>query len=557
MKRFGLRWALLAALVAAAAAQADVMLPKVFGSHMVLQRDAKLPFWGWADAGEQVSVKPGDGAAVTATTGRDGKWKLELPPAAAGGPFTVVVQGNNTITLDDVLVGEVWLCSGQSNMQMVVASCINWDAEKAAGDHPQIRQLGVPLVPAPFPTDDLPGAPKWTVCTPDTVGGFTACGYFMARELEKQLKVPIGLLNSSWGGTLIEPWIPPVGYAAVPETKAWLDRVLLADPHTESYKTTLGNYLTKLDAWTAKAKAALAAEGVLDPAPAYPGGLRPITDQVEQNKQQQPTALYNDMIHPLIPYAMRGAIWYQGESNRWDGMLYAAKMQALIRGWRQLWAQGDFPFYYVQIAPFHYGDQPPTKLPEFWEAQAALLGREPNTGEVVTNDIGELPDIHPKNKQEVGRRLALLALRNTYGRNDVVCQGPTYKSMTIEGGKVRLEFDNVGSGLASRDGKPLDWFRIIGTDTGWLDATAEIDGNAVVVSAPDVKQAAAVTFAWTELAMPNLMNKEGLPARPFRCGEVPDTLTAKAPESKGYALVYDLDLAKLGANPAYDVDHHT
>lgn len=536
-------------------ARADVTLPRIFGSHMVLQRDVPIPVWGTADAGETVTVTAGDKPPIKTTAGPDGKWMAKLPAMPAGGPITVTIRGKNEIVLEDVLIGEVWLCSGQSNMEWVVGGCQNAEQEIAAADFPMIRHFKVEKKPEGFPATDVPSAKQWEVCSPQTVGAFTACGYFMARHLHKELGVPIGLINSSWGGTLIEPWTPPVGFEMTAELKGLLERVRLADPKSAEHKAKLGEYLQLVEAWLAQAREALPAEKPLPALAPYPSELKPMTDQVASNQHQQPTALYNGMIHGLIPFAFRGAIWYQGESNHREGMLYAAKMEALVGGWRKLWGR-DFPFLYVQIAPYRYGDEPPQYLPEFWEAQAAAL-KIPGTGMVVPNDIGDFSNIHPKNKQEVGRRLALLALKRTYGRADLVAEGPTFKKLDIERDRLRVEFDNVGGGLTSRDGKPLNWFKIIGEDTDFEDAEAAIEGSAVILRSPKVPKPVAVQFAWHKAAEPNLQNKEGLPARPFRAGNVPkrDLLALRIAESKDYTLALELDLSKLAHDIAYDTDN--
>jgi sialate O-acetylesterase len=273
---------------------------------------------------------------------------------------------------------------------------------------------------------------------------------------------------------------------------------------------------------------------------------------------QHPTALFNGMIHPLCPLPLRGAIWYQGESNSGEGRLYTERMKALVGGWRRIWGEGDFPFYFVQIAPYNY-DGNPEVIAEFWEAQAAAAQAIPNAAMAVINDIGNLKDIHPANKQEVGRRLALLALACTYRQADLVCSGPTFKALSVEADKLRVSFDHAQGGLASRDGQPINWFEIIDADEGgFVKADARSDGAAVLLSAPEVKHPVAMRFAWSKLAEPNLMNAAGLPAGAFRAGPVPkrDLLALKVPEAKDYQLVYDLDLAKLGPNITYDVDNH-
>ncbi len=524
----------------------EVRLPGIFGPHMVLQRDVELPVWGWADPGEKVAVRLGERAAVETTADARGKWSVKLPPAPAGGPLVMQVRGTNQVVLDDVLVGEVWLCSGQSNMQWLVNQSQNIEEELAAAQYPKIRHITIPRAAHPFPVDDVKA--DWQTCSPETVGQFSAAAYFFGRELHQELGVPVGLINSSWGGTRIEPWTPPVGFT-LDEALADIHRqVLLTRPSSELYKQTLRAYLDTAVAWLKTAEQGLREETVLEPMPVYPQELRPFTSH------QQPTMLYNAMIHPLMPFAIQGAIWYQGESNHAEGPLYTKKMLALIEGWRKVW-QSDLPFYYVQIAPYQYGNENPFILAEFWEAQAAALAI-PDTGMAVINDIGNIADIHPKNKQEVGRRLALLALANTYGRKDLVASGPTFRSMEIDGRRIRIRFDNVGGGLASRDGKPLSRFELIGKETDFVPAEAVIDGDTVVVSSPEVEDPMAIRFAWHKLAEPNLMNKEGLPAGAFRAGEVPerDYLALKVPEAQQYKLVYELDLAKLGKEIAYDQD---
>ncbi len=537
----------LAVFCTAVPGRADVRLPHIFGDHMVLQREQPIPVWGWADSGEKVSVRLGDDDPVAATAGNDGRWMVRLPARQAGGPVELSVAGKNTITLADVLIGEVWLCSGQSNMEWVVANSNDFENEQKAANYPGIRHIKVPRVPQGFPQDDFDGS--WTVCSPETVGNYTAAGYFFGRTLHKELGVPVGLVNSSWGGTRIEPWTPPCGLVGKPELADILNLVELTNPANSAYQARLAAYLDGLETWMKTARTALKTASPLAPAPAYPAELQPLTSH------GSPTTLYNAMIHPLVPFALRGAIWYQGESNHAEGMLYFHKMRALVDGWRQVWNQGEFPFLYVQIAPFQYGNESPGILPTCWEAQNKSL-EIPNTGQVVIHDIGNLQDIHPKNKQEVGRRLALIALAKTYGQTGLVYSGPMFKSLAIEGDKLRVTFDHVGSGLVSRDGQPLTRFEIIGKGTDFVPATAVIDGDSVVLSSPEVKQPAAMRFAWHKLAEPNLANKEGLPAAPFRAGEVPqrDWLSLKVDEARQYKLIYDIDLANLGPEIKYTVD---
>lgn len=452
--------------------QAEVKLPSVIGSHMVLQRDAEVPIWGWDDPGTTVTVAIGD-QSVSAVTDDAGRWLVQLQPLKAGGPHTLSIQGSSQVTLEDVAIGEVWLCSGQSNMEWTVNASNNPAEERAAANYPMIRHIKIPHRPAAEPQDDVPSN-GWERTTPETVGQFTAVGYFFGRALHKELDVPIGLIGSNWGGTRIEPWTPPIGFKSVPALKSIADNL-------DDYPQKKG-------------------DGAIN--------------------HQSPLALYNGMIAPLIPYKIRGAIWYQGESNRGEGMLYHEKMKALIHGWRSIWNDPELPFYYVQLAPFRYDRNGGNglALPEIWEAQTATLS-VPHTGMAVTVDIGNIEDIHPRNKQDVGLRLARWALAKTYGETGIVYSGPLYKSMKIDGDKIFIEFDHVGDGLTTRDGKPPSHFQIAGADGQYVDARTDIVGDQVVVRADSVDEPKSVRYAWHELAEPNLVNKHGLPASPFRAGE--------------------------------------
>jgi len=461
--------ALAAAFLAtlATSAQAELRLGGIFGDHMVLQRSEPVPVWGFDEPGTDVTVTLGE-ASVHVKAGDDGRFVAKLPALEAGGPHEVVVVGTSTVKLADVLVGEVWLCSGQSNMEWTVSGSANAAAAIAAANDSRIRHVKVPHRPAEKPEGDVKTG-GWQPASPSTVGSFTAVGYFFGTHLAKELDVPIGLIGSNWGGTRIEPWTPPVGFEKTPA---------LAD-----ITAKLAEYPSKND------------KG--------------------QINHQSPLALYNGMIHPLLPYAIRGAIWYQGESNSSEGMLYCEKMKALIAGWRVVFEKTDLPFYFVGLAPYRYNGEREGHLPYLWEAQSATLAVA-HTGMAVTVDIGDTKDIHPRNKQDVGKRLALCALAKTYGRQDVVWSGPVYRSMTIEEGKVRLRFDHVAGGLVARDRAALSWFSIAGEDRKFVDAKAEIDGDTVVVHSPEVAAPVAVRFGWSQLAEPNLSHRDGLPAAPFR-----------------------------------------
>lgn len=549
-----LRFILLAALCfAVPSLHAELRLPAFFGDHMVFQRDAPIPVWGWAKPGAAVSVSLGEGPTVT-KAGENGRWKVELPAMAAnstGLTLKVWAEDKNPIPileLKDILIGEVWLCSGQSNMEWTVASSLNPAEEIAQANFPMIRQMKIAKLTAAMPQDDVTTA--WQVCSPETAGAFTAAGYFMARELHRELGVPIGLLNSSWGGTRIEPWTPVEGFAGVPALASIHAQVMNTLPTSEPYQTTLKAHLDAVATWQEAAAAALAEKTAAPVTPVFPPALVPLTAHTA------PTTLYNAMISPLAGYGMRGAIWYQGESNHTEGMLYLEKKKALVSGWREKWGIGAFPFYFVQIAPYQYGQEDPAILPKFWEAQSACL-EIPKTGMVVINDIGDVKDIHPKNKQEVGRRLALLAMKNDYGKPETVTSGPVFKELVIEPGRLLVKFDEVAGGLKSRDGEPLTHFEVIGETAEFLPATASIEGpDTVVLSAAGLKEPVAMRFAWHKLAEPNLANGVGLPTGAFRAGTVPDYdfFALKVPEAAEYELVQDLDLKTLGPEIRYTVD---
>lgn len=532
--------------------RADLRLPGFFGDHMVFQRDAPIPVWGWADPGAEVTVQlgPDQAKAVKVTTDKNGRWEAKLPTMAAtatGLDFTVA-GGGKTITVKDILVGEVWLCSGQSNMEWPVSASLNAAEEIAQADFPAIREMKIAHLTAATPQGDVKSA--WQICSPETVGGFTAAGYFMARELNRTLGVPIGLLNSSWGGTRIEPWTPLEGFGAVPALAAIHAQVLMTLPTSAPYQETLKGHLAAVAKWEEGAREALAQEKAAAVTPVFPPALLPLTAHTA------PTTLFNAMINPLVGYGMRGAIWYQGESNHSEGMRYHELKKALLTGWREKWGLGDFPFYYVQIAPYHYGEEDPTILARFWEAQATSQ-EIPHTGMIVINDIGDPNNIHPQNKQEVGRRLALLALKNDYGKPETVASGPVFRELVVEPGRLLVKFDESAGGLKSRDGKALTHFEIIGETAEFVPAAATIEGeDTVVLTAPGIKEPVAMRYAWHKLAEPNLSNGAGLPTSAFRAGTVPeyDFFALKVAEAADYELVYDLDLKTLGEEITYEVD---
>jgi len=461
----GMGWPVAAWVLALSAVPAagEVRLPRIIGDHMVIQRGKALPIWGWADAGEEVTVTLGQVKAA-ATAGRDGRWRVTLPAMKAGGPHTMTVRGKNTLEVKDILVGEVWVCSGQSNMGFKVVRADGGKEEIATANHPRLRMFTVERAMADSPRDDCIG--RWEVCSPETLGGFSAVGYFFGKELQDELDVPIGMINTSWGGTVCEAWTAR--------------EALEGDPDFETIVA------------------------------------RPVAEGQEKNRA---SVLYNGMLAPLVPYTIRGVIWYQGESNVGRAFQYNRLFPSMIRNWRQVWGQGDFPFYYVQIAPYRYPQYEPQYCAELWEAQLKTLAL-PNTGMAVTMDIGNVANVHPTNKREVGRRLALWALSNTYGKH-LVYSGPLYESMRIESDKIRVRFRHADGGLLAHGGGPLREFTIAGSDRKFYPATAVIDGESLLVSSPEVPRPVAVRFGWHDDAQPNLANRAGLPASPFRTDDWP------------------------------------
>lgn len=479
-----------------------VRLPKVFGDRMVLQQDVAVPVWGWAEPGEPITVSVGEQQATT-TADDSGQWKVSLPSLKAPGPYSMTVAGaDSSVELSDVLVGEVWFCSGQSNMEWQMNNINRADTEKAAARFPNIRLFDVPRRASSRPDIDVETV--WKACTPDDVATFSAVAYFFGREIHEKVKVPVGLINCSWGGTRIEPWTPPVGFEGIAEVADILSVVQQAEPQ---YKATVQEALKQYEQWLATAKQSAAAGSDVAAPPAWPA--HPLSSHVA------PTSLYNGMVHPVAPFAIRGAIWYQGESNLQDGLLYLWKMKALVDGWRKVWNQGEFPFYYVQLAPYRYQD--PDKLMLIWEAQSKALEVIPKSGmAVVTDLVDDVADIHPRNKKDVGKRLALWALKNDYGQKDLPASGPVYESMEIDGHRVRIRFTHTEGGLNTRDGKPPDSFSIAGEDKQFSDALADIEGDYISVASEAVVEPVAVRFGWKQEAMPNLINTAGLPASPFR-----------------------------------------
>jgi sialate O-acetylesterase len=485
---------------------AAVQVPTLFSDHMVLQQGGPIPVWGWADAGEAVTVTLGTDT-IAASAGADGRWQVALPARiASDAAATLTIAGTNTITCSDVLIGEVWVCSGQSNMERQLGprpgqqEIVNWKQEVTAAHHPTIRQFHVKRTKADQPATTVAGS--WAVCSPETVADFTAVGYFFGRDLQAARKVPVGLIHSSWGGSSAEQWTS--------------DEVLKADPRLVTVFEDFSKDVSEFPAKAAKFKEerpalmkkweteAAAAKAAGRPEPKKPQGPR-------DHSGNRPTCLFNGMIAPLIPYGIRGVVWYQGESNSGKAAQYRSLFPAMIGDWRQRWKLGDFPFLFVQIAP-NVGIKP-----EIRDAQLYTWNTVPNTAMAVITDCGDPNDIHPPHKQPVGARLALAARAIAYGEQ-IEYSGPRFTGIKPTGATATVSFDHTGSGLVAKDGA-LKGFEIAGADKVFVAAQAEILGATVVVQSPQVPQPVAVRYGWSNVPDVNLFNAEGLPASPFTSGE--------------------------------------
>lgn len=477
---------------------ADVTLPSLLADHMVVQRGLPVHLWGMADPHEDIAVTF---RGETKSTAADelGRWSLYLSPGEAGGPFQMSVKGTNTIILNDVLVGDVWVASGQSNMEFPMKELSNANAEIAAAHYPKIRIFRVEHRPSDFPRSDVP-AKTWALCTPASVANSSAVAYYFARDLYQKMNVPIGLIESFWGGTPAESWTSLHSLAA----DASLMPVFAERSRTLDDQETTTLRLQQADQEFQKAETQAKAEG--KPAPDRPWH--------PDFAAWAPSALFNGMIAPLTRFPIRGVIWYQGEANSGDrAPLYAHLFQTMIRDWRQAWDEGDFPFLFVQIA--NWNTEPEGRWPEVRDAQRKALALR-NTGMTVTIDIGDPVDIHPKNKLDVGKRLALAARAIAYGEK-IEWSGPLYRGLTHEDHAMRVWFDH-SNGLAAKSGA-LVGFEIAGADGKFIAADAKIEGESVVVSNPTVTDPVSVRYAWAANPTCNLVNREGLPASPFQAPE--------------------------------------
>lgn len=616
---------------------ANIELPLIFSDGMVLQRNKPIPIWGWSDANEKIEIRFNK-QIIKTKADKNGKWEFNLKPETAGGPYSMSIQGKNLITLKDILVGEVWICSGQSNMEFTVNQAMNAQQEMNDANYPMIRQFLVEKNVTTTPKEKLKNG-KWTICNANTVGNFSAVGYFFAKKIYSELKIPIGIIHTSWGGTCVETWtsreafessdefkdmianMPDIDTDAILEfqVKSILEKVekiqgsKISMDNEGAFKNSdyddsnwpemnapslwesqaLGNLdgivwmrktftISKDDA-NKEAFLELAKIDDIDityingkevgttnlynlkraykiPAGVLQEGINTIAIRIIDNTggggiygeasdlklttlndvipltgawkyqvvnvltsispNSYPSLLFNAMVNPLIPYAIQGVLWYQGEANVSRAQQYKTAFPLMIADWRQKWKQGDFPFYFVQLSTFdEFGGNSNrgSKWAELREAQTYTLQTIPNTGMAVTTDVGNAKDIHPTNKQDVGKRLAAIALNNVYNK-EVVFSGPTYKSVDIKDNQIILSFDNIGSGLMTPDKYGyLKGFEIAGTDKIFHYAKAYISNNKVFVYHDEIKNPVSVRYGWADDAGDcNLYNEEKFPASPFR-----------------------------------------
>lgn len=532
-------------------------MPALFGDHMVLQQESKLPIWGSADPGENVTVALGRNTGK-ATADAAGQWRVDLAPVPGGTtPQILTVTGKNTLTFQDVLIGDVWLATGQSNMQYGISNTGDQDAISKA-DEPEIRLFCIPRRIALTPQDNIPPVPeklplagKWQICTPDTVrqdgdwGGFSAVAYYFAHEIHQATKHPLGVIMCPWGGTPIQPWISLATYQKDSKFQHYADDLArysenfakveaaypqqLADYPAQEAKwkeEVFPVYQAALDDWQ---KASGEAKAAGQPLPSKPNPSRPEPhapdDPAVMQVPNTPTVVYNGLIAPLIPYALKGVLWYQGESNSRDADQYQTLLTTMILDWREKWGLGDFPFLIVQLANYE-GSNPGENWAQVREAQLKTLAL-PQTGMAVTVDIGNPKDVHPRDKRDVGLRLALVARHVAYGEH-LIYSGPIYQSMQLKGGSIEIAFTNIGDGLkigvppaSFKSPQPapeaeLTGFTVAGDDQAWKPAKAEIQGDKVIVSSEEVSQPTAVRYGWANTPECNLYNSADLPASPFR-----------------------------------------
>jgi sialate O-acetylesterase len=479
-------------------ARAEVKPNQLFSDHAVLQSGMTLPVWGTADPGEKVTVTLGKRKQSTITK-TDGRWMVKLGKMAPGGPFAMTIAGKNVVTVNDVLIGEDWIGTGQSNMAFTIsvkaakfAGMLDEEKEIAAANYSQLRVFMVASKKSRDPESEIQG--EWKIATPENAPAFSAVAYLFGRNLNQALKEPVGMVVVAFGGSTAESWISRPVIAADPEMAPMLTRF---DDLFNFYKAHPG----------ATTDQAPAAPQTINARPSKPG---PLHDPVQD--QHQPTVLYNGMVHPIIPFAMRGVIWYQGESivgGKAGVTLYPHVMEALVKDWRAEWGEGNFPFYCVQLPPLKNVSNNPIVR----EGQAKLLSL-PNTGMAVTLDVGDPTNVHPKDKEPVADRLSRIALNNVYGKK-VEFSGPVFAGAKVDGANIVVSFTHA-DGLSGKGG-PLQWFQVAGADGKYFDATATVQGRTVVVHSSEVSASAFVRYAWDNYPQgANLVNEAGLPAAPFR-----------------------------------------
>ncbi|MDB6139210.1 MAG: hypothetical protein JWO94_2282 [Verrucomicrobiaceae bacterium] len=500
------------AVLASINARADIKLPAIISDHMVVQAEAAVPIWGWGAPGEQVSLSLA-GQTQSAKTGNDGRWQASFNLLKANGqPQTLTVTGSNSLTVNDVLIGEVWLASGQSNMAFTVQRAQNYEQEKAAAQHPLLRMFTVTAGAVPRPQSDCGG--KWEVCTPESLEGFSAVAYFFGRELQQTLKTPVGLVHSSVGGTDIAAWTSMEAQQKVPELNAFLSRWKAQDEAYDAAKAQT-EYKQKTIEWKAATAQARAAGKTLPRKP--PGPLQP------RMNANYPAHLFESRLAPLIPYGIKGAIWYQGEHNSAtpaEGLRYRLQLPLLINDWRSRWGS-DFPFAWVQLPGFATSGSGRAYVREAMLQNLSMK----DTGMVVTLDVGEADNNHPRNKQAVGRRLALWALGDVYHLPGTITSGPLPAGQEIRDHEIVLSFTHTEQGLVAHG--ELKGFVIAGEDQKWQPATARIEGDKVIVGNAGVAHPKAVRYAWAASPECSLFNGAGLPASPFRTDEWTESAPVK------------------------------
>lgn len=531
---------------------AAVELAPIFSDNMVLQRDMSVPVWGKADPGEVVTVEFA-GQKQSTTANNNGAWRIKFSPLSANSENRVlsVCGKENSINVKNVLVGEVWLCSGQSNMEQPLWGSNprfrdrNGDKTAAKANDPLLRFARmVPYGWSTRPRTDFPIS--WQAVRPDNISVFSAAGYYFGRDLRAALGIPVGLISAHWGGTRIEPWTPPEGFNSVPQLRDIARQVNAKLPHTAEAKELTDKVKAEYTAWLAAVEKARQSGAEIPVPPQFPAELKPA------GNHQQPTVLYNRMVYPFVPFAMRGAIWYQGCSNVSDGMLYRWKMEALFNGWKNVFENPDLKFYFVQLSPYNYGGlrNRPDVLPKLWEAQETFAtAHGPEVGMAVINDVGDVNDIHPADKETVGKRLALLARKHTYGEKSLKADAPRLTGSRQEAGAFHLNFDHVES-WKTVDNGPVRHFEVAGIDGLFYPATATINGKSVIVKSDKVAAPTMLRYMWHQTAEASLLNEAGLPLGAFRIGKEPDLQQLQNYLDKKALMIFRYDLRAGVGDPA-------